>query len=139
MMCVARACAVPVLMVVRAVFFPVEKTTCHLVQLSVSPLSLLKHTSRRYTPDEKAREVLERSILTRALIEVWGEGGSQDELNAAIQAFPEDRKQPYCAEGTTFKVCVEDFGKTERGTKVGEAEGLVANASLRESSSVSPS
>jgi tRNA (guanine10-N2)-methyltransferase len=67
--------------------------------------------------EEMCREVLKRSILTRALIEVWGEGADNAELNASIQAFADERKQPYIAEGTTFKVIIEDFGKTEKGTK----------------------
>ena len=58
-----------------------------------------------------------RSVLTRALIEVWGEGDTQEELNAAVKALPDERKDPYIAEGTTFKVCVEDFGKTARHEK----------------------
>lgn len=67
--------------------------------------------------EEKAREIMSRCILTKALIEVWGEGETNDELNAAIAAFPDERKLPYCAEGTTFKVVIEDFGKTDKGTR----------------------
>lgn len=48
---------------------------------------------------------------------MWGEGATNDELNAAINATPADKKLPFCAEGTTFKVVIEDFGKTEKGTK----------------------
>ena len=72
------------------------------------PLPARAFTSR---PVELAVEVCRRSVLTRALIEVWGEGDTQEELNAAVKAFPDERKDPYIAEGTTFKVCVEDFGQ----------------------------
>ena len=80
-----------------------------------------------YIPTEAlAVEICRRSILTRALIEVWGEGDSQEELNAAVKAFPDARKDPYIAENTTFKVCVEDFGKTEHGTEKNPWSHVVA-------------
>ena len=82
---------------------------------------------RVYIPTEElAVEVCRRSVLTRALIEVWGEGDTQEELNAAVKAFPDERKDPYIAEGTTFKVCVEDFGKTEHGTEKNPWSHVVA-------------
>lgn len=39
-----------------------------------------------------------RSILIKAIVEVWGEGETNEELNASIAAFPEDRRLPYIAE-----------------------------------------
>ena len=80
-----------------------------------------------YIPTEAlAVEICRRSILTRALIEVWGEGDSQEELNASVKAFPDANKAPYIAENTTFKVCVEDFGKTEHGTEKNPWSHVVA-------------
>ena len=80
-----------------------------------------------YIPTEAlAVEICKRSILTRALIEVWGAGDSQEELNATVKAFPDANKAPYIAENTTFKVCVEDFGKTEHGTEKNPWSHVVA-------------
>jgi len=60
-------------------------------------------TSRALYVRPKTKEICVRSILIKAIVEVWGEGATNEELNASIAAFPEEQRLPYLAEGTTFK------------------------------------
>lgn len=43
-------------------------------------------------------------------MEVWGEGETWEELRAAIDAYPEERKAPWLDEGKAFKIAVETYG-----------------------------
>lgn len=62
-------------------------------------------------PDEEtARKIATRAILVRGVLECWGIGDDAEGLKRAVAAYPEERKAAYLAEGTTFKVEVEDFG-----------------------------
>ncbi|KAL0384519.1 UNVERIFIED_CONTAM: tRNA (guanine(10)-N2)-methyltransferase [Sesamum radiatum] len=61
--------------------------------------------------EEMARDIAGRSILVKGIYELWGEGRSFEELEEAINSYPDDRKLPYLAPGTTFKITVESFGK----------------------------
>lgn len=45
------------------------------------------------------------------MYEVWGEGCNDDELKASVESYPEELKEPYLAEDTTFKIVVDRFGK----------------------------
>ena len=60
---------------------------------------------------------MRRSILTKALIELWGEGEDVAALKSAIDAYPDERKAPFLAADRTFKVEIEDFGKSAHGTR----------------------
>ncbi|XP_047315113.1 tRNA (guanine(10)-N2)-methyltransferase homolog [Impatiens glandulifera] len=61
--------------------------------------------------EEIARSIAQRSILVKGMYELWGEGSSYEELEESIKNYPDDRKLPYLATGTTFKVSVDCFGK----------------------------
>jgi hypothetical protein len=50
-------------------------------------------------------------ILVKGLYEVWGEGGSYEELEESIRSYPDERKLPYLNSGSTFKITVDTFGK----------------------------
>ena len=67
--------------------------------------------------DAHAEEIMRRSILTKALIELWGEGEDVAALKSAIDAYPDERKAPFLAADRTFKVEIEDFGKSAHGTR----------------------
>jgi len=89
------------------------------------PFGEIEHSPLWYVwlpSDDLARKIVERSILTKALIEVWGEGEDDEELNASIADattfLPPDAQKQFLAENTTFKVVNEDFGFRERGTSV---------------------
>ena len=67
--------------------------------------------------DAHAEEIMRRSILTKALIELWGEGEDVAALKSAIDAYPDERKAPFLAADRTFKVEIEDFRKSAHGTR----------------------
>ncbi|XP_059429974.1 uncharacterized protein LOC132163628 [Corylus avellana] len=58
-----------------------------------------------------ARDIANRSILVKGIYELWGEGGSYEELEESIRSYPDERKQPYLESGSTFKITVDCFGK----------------------------
>eukprot|EP00798_Chlamydomonas_sp_ICE-L_P004995 gene4995-34779_t len=60
--------------------------------------------------EEMAFNISERSMLTRGLFEVWGEGGTWEELQSSVEAYPESKKAPWLTEDKSFKVEVSPFG-----------------------------
>ncbi|CBI20041.3 unnamed protein product, partial [Vitis vinifera] len=65
-----------------------------------------------YLPSEDvARNIANRSILVKGIYELWGEGSSYEELEEAIRSYPDERKLPYLAAESTFKITVDSFGK----------------------------
>ncbi|XP_048424575.1 tRNA (guanine(10)-N2)-methyltransferase homolog [Pyrus x bretschneideri] len=61
--------------------------------------------------EDVARNVANRSILVKGMYELWGEGGSYEELEEAIRSYPDERKLPYLEPDSTFKINVDTFGK----------------------------
>lgn len=61
--------------------------------------------------EELARQIANRSILVKGIYELWGEGSSFEELEEAIKDYPDERKLPYLASESTFKITVDSFGK----------------------------
>ncbi|KAK0591191.1 hypothetical protein LWI29_036708 [Acer saccharum] len=61
--------------------------------------------------EDLARTIANRSILVKGIYEVWGEGGSYEELEEAIKNYPDDRKLPYLTADSTFRIIVDSFGK----------------------------
>lgn len=47
----------------------------------------------------------------KGLYELWGEGDSYEELEEAIKNYPDERKLPYLACESTFRITVDTFGK----------------------------
>lgn len=47
----------------------------------------------------------------KGIYELWGEGSSFEELEEAIKDYPDERKLPYIAAESTFKITVDSFGK----------------------------
>ena len=88
------------------------------------PFGDIEHSPLWYVwlpSDALAAKIAERSILTKAILELWGEGDSDEALNASIDgddesSVPRSRREAFLAEGTTFKVVNEDFGFRERGS-----------------------
>lgn len=50
-------------------------------------------------------------ILVKGIYELWGEGSSYEELEEAIKRYPDERKLPYLAPESTFKITIDSFGK----------------------------
>lgn len=50
-------------------------------------------------------------ILVKGMYELWGEGGSYEELEECIRNYPDERKLPYLDSSSTFKINVDTFGK----------------------------
>ncbi|PNX78380.1 tRNA (guanine(10)-N2)-methyltransferase, partial [Trifolium pratense] len=45
------------------------------------------------------------------MYELWGEGGSYEELKESILSYPDERKLPYLDSNSTFRITVDTFGK----------------------------
>ncbi|XP_024539201.1 tRNA (guanine(10)-N2)-methyltransferase homolog isoform X1 [Selaginella moellendorffii] len=65
----------------------------------------------RLPSEDMARSIAKRSVLVKAIFEIWGEGSTYEELRAAVEAFPEEKKRPYLGTEVTFKIIVDTFGK----------------------------
>ena len=50
-------------------------------------------------------------LLLKGMYEVWGEGCTEEELKEAVSNYPEERKELYLAENSTFKIVIDCFGK----------------------------
>jgi len=50
-------------------------------------------------------------ILVKGMYELWGEGGSYEELKDSILSYPDDRKLPYLESNSTFRITVDTFGR----------------------------
>mmetsp|Transcript_13173 Transcript_13173/g.27930 ORF Transcript_13173/g.27930 Transcript_13173/m.27930 type:complete len:482 (+) Transcript_13173:160-1605(+) len=62
-------------------------------------------------PDEEsAKKLVSGSILIKGLYELWGEGDTFEEMLAAAQKYPEERKRPYYDTSVAFKIVMEGFG-----------------------------
>ncbi|TYG36521.1 hypothetical protein ES288_D13G071300v1 [Gossypium darwinii] len=61
--------------------------------------------------EDVAENVANRSILVKGIYELWGEGGSYEELEEAVKSYPDERKLPYLGSESTFKITVDSFGK----------------------------
>lgn len=61
--------------------------------------------------EQVARNIANRSILVKGMYELWGEGVTFEELEAAIKAYPEEQKLPFLTPDSTFRITVDSFGK----------------------------
>ena len=62
--------------------------------------------------DASVERIAARTVLVRRFVEVWASGDSWDSLAEALRSMPREQCGPYLAEGTTFKVRVEAFGRS---------------------------
>ncbi|OIW13179.1 hypothetical protein TanjilG_17535 [Lupinus angustifolius] len=63
-------------------------------------------------PSEQiARNIANRSILVKGMYELWGEGGSYEELRDSVLSYVGDGKLPCLESGSTFRITVDSFGK----------------------------
>ena len=49
-------------------------------------------------------------IMLKGIFEIWGEGADHDEVEAEVNKFPLERKEPHLTESKSFKVIVDCFG-----------------------------
>lgn len=61
--------------------------------------------------EDIARSIANRSILVKGIYELWGEGNSYEELEEAINNYPDDQKLPYLSSESKFRITVDTFGK----------------------------
>ena len=57
------------------------------------------HASQRQAGPTHARD-----HALQGVVELWGEGETLEELQAAIEAFPQERKAPWLGAGCSMKV-----------------------------------
>lgn len=50
-------------------------------------------------------------ILVKGIYELWGEGSDYQELEEAVNAYDNERKLPYLAPESTFRISIDSFGK----------------------------
>ena len=50
-------------------------------------------------------------MIMQGFYEVWGEGQTWEELQAAVEAFPNSRKAPWCAPDLSWKIVVDSWGQ----------------------------
>lgn len=62
--------------------------------------------------DSVAEQIAHRSMLTRLILEPWGEGGTLEELIQSVSILSDDIKAPYQGEHETFKFCMDAWGQT---------------------------
>ena len=62
--------------------------------------------------DASVERIAARTVLARRFVELWASGDSWDALAEALRSMPREQCAPYLAEGTTFKVRVEAFGRS---------------------------
>ncbi|CAO2833139.1 unnamed protein product [Amaranthus hypochondriacus] len=62
--------------------------------------------------EEIACKIAKRSILVKGMYEIWGEGSSYEQLEEAVNTYPDERKLPYLTCEHTFKINIDSFGKT---------------------------
>lgn len=60
--------------------------------------------------EDIAKKIADRSILIRGMFELWGEGSSWEELQAAIEACPAELKDPWIGPEHKFKIVVDTYG-----------------------------
>lgn len=61
--------------------------------------------------EDVAQQIANRSILVKGIYELWGEGQNFEELEEAVKSYPDDRKLPYLASESTFRITLDSFGK----------------------------
>ncbi|KAF6164532.1 hypothetical protein GIB67_025358 [Kingdonia uniflora] len=75
-------------------------------------LNLLRNSSEKPKSLWSGRsQIANQSILVKGIYELWGEGSTYEESEAAIKDYPDERKLPYLASGSTFRIIVDSFGK----------------------------
>lgn len=50
-------------------------------------------------------------ILVKGMYELWGEGGSYEELKDSVLSYPDEGKLPYLESNSTFRITVDTFGR----------------------------
>ncbi|KAF6151129.1 hypothetical protein GIB67_002381 [Kingdonia uniflora] len=61
--------------------------------------------------EDVTRNIANRSKVVKGTSELWGEDSTYEELEAVIKDYPNERKLPYLASGSTFRIIVDSFGK----------------------------
>lgn len=62
--------------------------------------------------EDVARAIAARSMLTKVVLEVWGEAESLQGLQAAVAAYPEEERVKWGAPDQSFKFVVDTWGCT---------------------------
>lgn len=62
--------------------------------------------------EDIVRFIAQRSMLLKAIIEVWGEGETADEMRQSVASFDPETKAKYTHEDISFKITVDTPGLT---------------------------
>ncbi|KAK3751185.1 hypothetical protein RRG08_023942 [Elysia crispata] len=58
-----------------------------------------------------AKALMQRTVLSKRLYELWGEGTSVYDINTQIKQLPKEILEPYTSENSSFRIVVETFNK----------------------------
>ncbi|GFO28406.1 tRNA (guanine(10)-n2)-methyltransferase homolog [Plakobranchus ocellatus] len=58
-----------------------------------------------------AKALMQRTVLSKRLYELWGEGSNLLEVKEQIKQLPKDSVEPYTNECSSFRIVVETFNK----------------------------
>lgn len=88
--------------------------------------------------DEIARAVISRSLMTRVLLEEWGEGSTYPEMLAAVSAYPHELKAPYQGRDQSFRLDSDRLGnkltpeeQVELYEQLGDPTGMLGPVDLK--------
>lgn len=65
----------------------------------------------RVADEASVARLAARTVMVRRFVDLWASGDSWETLAANVRALSPDVYSSYLAVGTTFKVCVEAFGR----------------------------
>ena len=74
--------------------------------------------------EEVARSVAARAICIKGIFEPWGSGSNAEECWRAVADYPMERREPFLAEDSTFKINVLAYG---RSMPADETKAVVEN------------
>ncbi|GFR60571.1 tRNA (Guanine(10)-N2)-methyltransferase [Elysia marginata] len=73
-----------------------------------------------------AKALMQRTVLTKRLYELWGEGTSVSDVKAQVKQLPRDVVEPYTRENSSFRIVVETFNKKlSTSDKISRIETIV--------------
>lgn len=61
--------------------------------------------------DDVAKRLIERGILIKRVLELWGEGDTHEMLIESVKAFPQERLEPHCSADCSWSLQVQGVGQ----------------------------
>ncbi|XP_038655687.1 tRNA (guanine(10)-N2)-methyltransferase homolog isoform X2 [Scyliorhinus canicula] len=62
--------------------------------------------------EEIAKGIMKRTVCAKSIFELWGQGGTHEELYNSLKNYPADRMIPFLQCGSTYQINIYAFNKT---------------------------